>query len=123
MGQAKSRGSRDQRIAEALEEQNRKIEEVRKGLSLPDDTKFCGFLVHIYESDEFLHEIDASVAMTKRTFVKIPELAHRFENFNDAHKCVRPAKGETVVGLFDLGEKYLVAQLMDDPSSAGDTLH
>jgi len=121
MGQAKSRGSRDQRIAEALREQNRKIDEVRKGLSLPAGSIFCGFLVHIYETDEFLHEIDASAALTRRAFTKTPELARRFDNFNDAYKCVRQERGEAVVGLFDLGDKYLVAQLMDDPSSVGES--
>lgn len=123
MGQAKNRGSREDRIAAALEEQNRKIEEVRKGLDLPEDSKFCGYLVHIYESDEFLHEIDDSPAATKRLFVKTPELAYRFTNFMDAYKWVRPIKGETVVGLFDIGEKFLVAQLMDDPASTSETLH
>lgn len=113
MGQAKNRGSRDQRIADALEEQNRKIEEVRKGLEIPDDAKFCGFLVHIHELDEFLHRVDDLKGATKRAFVKTPEMACRFSTFMDAHKWVRPEKGETVVGLFDLGEQLMVAQLMD----------
>ena len=113
MGQAKNKGSLEDRIAKALAEQYRKIDEVRKGLEIPDDAKFCGFLVHIEELDEFLHQIDDQRGITKRAFVKTPDMACRFSTFMDAHKWIRSEKGEKVVGLFDLGEQFLVAQLMD----------
>lgn len=123
MGQAKNRGTRDDRIADALEEQNLKIEEVRKNLNLPEDSKFCGFLVHLVERDEFLSEITTSPVKTTRKFIGTPEAAYRFANFADAHKWIRQSKSEIVVGLFDIGDKLLVAQLKDYPANVSKTFH
>lgn len=109
MGQAKRRGSRDDRIAEALGLKQRKLEDIRRELGLPDSAEFLGYVVHIPESEEFLHSVQDSLGAVTRSFAKTPDLALPFESFGDAHAQARREKGEIVAGLFDLGDQYFVA--------------
>lgn len=52
MGQAKQRGARADRVAESLGLKQRKIEDVKKDLGLPEDAEFCGYVIHIQDKDE-----------------------------------------------------------------------
>lgn len=108
MGQAKQRGARADRVAESLGLKQRKIEDVKKDLGLPEDAEFCGYLIHIQDKDEFLHDIIDTPSLTQHIFAKTPELAKRFEVFNDAYELARSEKGEIVVGMFDLGKQLFV---------------
>lgn len=112
MGQAKNRGNREERIAHLLEEQSQKVDEVRKSLELPDDARFCGFLVYAAAAKKFLQQTDDARTAARRAYGDAPDLGYRFETFLAAFKQARTEHGESVVGLFDLGDRLVVAQLM-----------
>jgi hypothetical protein len=54
MGQAKQRGIRDQRIADALGLREIPLSDVKKEYGIAEDSEFLGYGVHIERSDEFL---------------------------------------------------------------------
>ena len=108
MGESKRRGSRDERVAEAVEQRKRKLDEVKKKLGIPEDAEFCGYVIHQAENDEFVQAIEDTPLVVKRAFVKAPEVAMRFGRYVDANQFVRPEKGESVVGLFDVGGRFVV---------------
>lgn len=66
MGQAKKRGSREQRIAESLGLKERSLEEIKREFGLPATAKFLGYGVHLPESDEFLAMLEQTVGTTKK---------------------------------------------------------
>lgn len=113
MGQAKQRGARSDRVAEALGLKKKNLDDLKKELELPDDAVFCGYVVHIEEKDEFLASIKESPSFTERTFAKTPELAIRYDEFIDAYDVARAEKGEIVVILFDIGSQFKVFMLND----------
>lgn len=113
MGQANQRGAKADRVSEALGLRKLSIEQIKKEFKLPDNAEFCGYLVHIKETDEFLHDIIDTPNAVQRSFAKTPELAKRFDEFIDAYEIARKEKGETVVLLFDLGGEYIVASNFD----------
>lgn len=108
MGESKRRGSREERVAQATEQRNRKLDEVKKELGIPEGAEFCGYLIHHAENDEFIQAIEDTPLIVKRAFVKAPEEAMRFGRYLDANQFVRPEKGESVVGLFDMGGRFVI---------------
>ena len=100
--------------AESLGLKKWSLDDIRKELKLPNDAEFCGYLIHIDASDEFLHEVMDTPTTIKRAFVKAPDLAKRFETFDEAYKYVRAEKDEVVVVLFDIGKQFMVFQVNYD---------
>ena len=100
--------------AESLGLKKWSLDDIKKELKLPNDAEFCGYLIHIEASDEFLHEVTDTAAITKRAFVNTPDLAKRFETFDEAYKYVRAEKDEVVVVLFDIGRQFMVFQVNYD---------
>jgi|JI10StandDraft_1071094.scaffolds.fasta_scaffold1622052_2 hypothetical protein len=111
MGQAKQRGTRDQRIAEALGLREISLSEVKKEYGLAEDADFLGYGVHIEKSDEFLALFEISDEIEKKAWAKTPELALKFDSIADAHDASKACKGSIVVGMFDVGEQIFVATI------------
>ena len=111
MGQAKQRGARADRVAEALGLKKRNLDELKIDLGLPDEAIFCGYVVHIEAADEFLASVKETPLTVERTFAKTPELAIRYDEFVDAYEVARVEKGEIVVILFDVGSQFQVFTL------------
>lgn len=88
MGQAKQRGSLGERIAQAQQEkldgERITIEEARRRLDLPDNAEFLGYVIHLYDQDEFVGRIEESDVVINRVYVKIPDLAHTFDSVEEA---------------------------------------
>jgi hypothetical protein len=108
MGESKRRGSREERVASAVAQKKSRLEEVKKELGIPEGAEFCGYLIHHAENDEFIQAIEDTPLIVKRAFVKAPEEAMRFGRYLDANQFARSEKGESVVGLFDLGDRFAV---------------
>ena len=115
MGQAKNRGSFEERRAAALEAEanahglvKRQISDVLEELGLPAETTFCGYVVHIPKSDEFLGSFRSDAVMSTRAWARKPEHAHVFQSYGDAQKWVEK-DGEVVVGLFETPTQFVVA--------------
>jgi hypothetical protein len=101
----------DDKSAESLGLKKWSLDDIKKELKLPNNAEFCGYLIYIEASDEFLQEVTDTPTATKRAFVKMPDLAKRFETFDQAYKYVRAEKDEIVVVLFDIGKQYMVFQV------------
>ncbi|MFK7338725.1 hypothetical protein ABBZ51_04730 [Acinetobacter baumannii] len=88
MGQAKQRGSLQERIASAqqqkLDGERITIEEAKRRLELPDNAEFLGYVIHLYDQDEFVGKIEENDVAINRIYVKIPDLAQIFDSVEDA---------------------------------------
>lgn len=112
MGESKRRGTRTERVAEALGLEKHNLDDFKKEHGLPADAEFCGYLIHIEKSDEFLASIEDTPSATKRIFAKTPELAMRFKEFGEANDLARAEKNEIVAGMFDFGTQLFVFPIL-----------
>jgi len=118
MGQAKNRGSFEDRRAAALAARaeshglvQRKVSEIAEELGLPPETPFLGYVVLIPKRDEFLASFRSDALMSARAWAKLPEHAHVFQTYADAFKWVEK-EGEIVAGLFETPTQFFVAEVM-----------
>ena len=109
MGQAKNRGSKEQRIADALGLKHRPLADIKKEYGLHESAEFLGYGVHNVERDEFLAQFEDTPAATKRAWAKDPQLALQFDEFTAAYEVSRKCKEAIVVGMFDIGDQIYVA--------------
>lgn len=107
MGESKRRGSREQRVADAVAQKKNRLDEIKQQLGIPQEAEFLGYLIRHAENDAFVQEIEDTPLLVKRAFVKAPEEAMRFARYLDANQFVRPDKGEAIVGLFSLDQQFV----------------
>ncbi|MFV5367304.1 hypothetical protein VXO74_01080 [Acinetobacter junii] len=88
MGQAKQRGSLQERMAQAQQQkidgERITIDEAKRRLELPDNAEFLGYVIHLYDQDEFVGKIEENDVAINRIYVKIPDLAQIFDSVEDA---------------------------------------
>ena len=88
MGQAKQRGSLEERIVQAqqemLEGERVTIEEAKRCLELPNNAEFLGYVIHLYDQDEFVGKIEETALAINRIYVKFPDLAKIYVTAEDA---------------------------------------
>ena len=101
MGQAKQRGTREQRLAKKLGLVERSLDDLKQEYSIPDDAQFLGYGVHLEASDEFLIICEEQSGVTKKLWSKTPEQAQLFMDFSGAYDIMRKCHGSVVVGIFD----------------------
>lgn len=111
MGQAKNRGSREQRIAEAQGLVERSLDSIREDLGLPENAEFLGYGIHLQDRDEFLSFIKDTPAATQKAWTDNPINAVTYGSFADAYSDSKKCQGSIVVGMFDLGDQIYVAQV------------
>lgn len=109
MGQAKKRGTREERLAQRLGLVERSLDELKRDLGVPADAEFLGYGVHLEESDEFLSEFGDQGSVTRKMWVKTPELAKLYMEFSGAYDMSRKCPGSVVVGIFDSEKQVWVA--------------
>jgi hypothetical protein len=85
-----------------------KTQQLIKELGMPDHTKFCGYVVHLPESDEFLFHLDVKPDYyTNYGWSKLPDHARLFDTHHEAQAVIDEYGKPAVVGLlFDLGKSY-----------------
>lgn len=118
MGQAKQRGSKQDRIQAAQAKQREQlgifekpIEEVYKEYNLPETAVPIGYVINITESDEFLALYEEVDDRTNYAYTPRPELAKIFEDVNDAIPVAKNVaeKYETdICFMFDTDSQYMV---------------
>ncbi len=114
MGQAKNRGSLRERIAQAqqekLEGERITIEEAKRHLDLPDTAEFLGYVIHLYDEDEFVGKVEETEMAINRIYVKIPDLAQIYETAEDAvNEALKIDKYRLLVCmLFKVNDNYMV---------------
>lgn len=111
MGQAKQRGSRDERITEARERRRETpLADIRKQMGLPENAEFLGCVVNVRGSDEYLAALEEDDVEIRRGYVLSPEKALRYGSREEADVVAASLPKPAVSGLlFDLGSKFFVA--------------
>lgn len=85
MGQAKRRGTREERIQQARDRHKPvSLDKVREELGLPPTAQFLGYVVHSPRADEFLVQRKESQIMDGWAWAKSPSLARVYEQFSEA---------------------------------------
>ncbi|AVH15341.1 MULTISPECIES: hypothetical protein [Acinetobacter] len=119
MGQAKKRGSLEERIKQAQERQdnfygiNAKVEDVRKELGLPDDAQSVGYVIHLPDPDEFVAEIIDNDMAFSVAYAKLPKMA---KIYDEPELAIADAKKITkhkllVCVLFESSTQYFINDL------------
>ena len=114
MGQAKQRGSLQERIAQSqqkkLDGEHITIEEAKRRLDLPDTAEFLGYVIHLFDQDEFVGKVDETVLSINRIYVKFPDLAKIYVTAEDAiNEALKIDKYRLLVCmLFKVKDNYMV---------------
>ena len=114
MGQAKQRGTAEQRSQEAREKrrdglQPIDIDDLRAEHRVPADAKFVGFVVWLRERDEFLVFLDETPAMIRRAYGRAVEAAVQFSTWDEAVPHADASKHPAIVAAaFDMGKQMFV---------------
>ncbi|HHH9443034.1 TPA: hypothetical protein ACP32N_005022 [Pseudomonas aeruginosa] len=121
MGQARQRGTLNERVAQSIAAKRkaaedmglteRSLDDIRGEFGLPPGTPFLGYLVHIPDSDEFLVRCHEGMDSASRVWTRDPGVAQRFEHFSDAYQLARQGR-EIVVGLFESESQFFVAEVL-----------
>lgn len=78
MGQAKQRGLLEERLAQTQQQNEGErltIDEAKRRLELPEKSEFLGYVIHLYDQDEFVRKVEEGNIAINRVYVKIPDLA------------------------------------------------
>jgi hypothetical protein len=87
-----------------------RIKNIRIAFNIPLAAKFCGFVIHIPENDEFLAKVEDNNFVKLIGYSAIPDYAIKYKRYNKAIKVSKKCdKYKTVIGyLFDLGKQHIV---------------
>ena len=114
MGQAKQRGTLQDRIVQAqqemLEGERITIDEAKRRLDLPETAKLLGYVIHLYDEDEFVGKVEETEMAINRIYVKIPDLAQIYETAEDAvNEALKIDKYRLMVCvLFEVDNKHMI---------------
>lgn len=82
---------------------------VLRELDLPDSTKFCGYVIHLPDNEEFLHSISETKIKTVRKFCDTPEHAKRYKTKFSAAQDAKKCKQKTdICYLLELDEQLMI---------------
>ena len=114
MGQAKQRGTAEQRAQHARERRRADlqpidIDELRTAHNVPVDAEFVGFVVWLRERDEFLVHVDELPGLTKRAYGSVVDSAVRFPTWDEAVPHTDASKHPAIVAAaFDMGKQMFI---------------
>ena len=95
------------------------IEEVLEAEGLPNKYKFLGYVLHLYDQDEFVASFyaDRNGHSSLMQFCRWPEEALILKNHKKAKKIARYSKNEAaVVMLLDIDQRYLIMRIDELPA-------
>jgi hypothetical protein len=103
MGQAKNRGSKQERFEQALDKfKPTSREDIKQQMGLSKDCNFLGYVIHLPESDEFLSRFSDDNEATFKGWSPVPDVALRYDDFHEAVKILKivsKSNRETVLAL------------------------
>jgi len=87
-----------------------RVENLKEYLGLINEAKFCGFVIHIPENDEFIAKIEDNNFIKIIGYSAIPDFAIKYKRYDKALKAsTKCVKYKSVIGyLFDLGVHHYV---------------
>lgn len=110
MGEAKKRGTKEQRADSAVKRQKVSIDFVKAELGLPESSAFMGYVIYNEFNDDYLASTSDKPTHRANTYVKNPESALRFQDYRQAISTSNAIMKTTKLGLlFDTGDQYIVA--------------
>lgn len=112
MGQAKRRGSREERLAQKLGLVECSIDDLKQNLDIPAEAEFVGYGVHWEVKDEFLSEFHEDAVTIRKIWSKKPEHALLFSKISDAYDTALKCADSVVVGIFEGETQMWVAQVL-----------
>lgn len=116
MGQAKKRGSLEERIKQAQDRfygKQSTIEEVRQALGLPDDAQALGYVIHLPDQEEFVSTIEDNESIFSVGYAKLPEMAKVYDQPDQAITDAKKIKKHKllVCVLFESSKQYFINDL------------
>ena len=116
MGQAKQRGTLEQRVKQAQEQKDdfygteRSVAEVLAELGLPKESTVKGYVIHLPEKDEFVATINDNNITFSVAYARTPELAMIYD---EPQKAISDAKKISkhkllVCVLFETSNQYMI---------------
>ena len=114
MGEAKRRGSKEERIYQALDDFSPiSTSQIKDEMNIPQDAVSLGYVIHLPESDEFLGDYRSGNIMFHTAWTSTPSLAKRFSDFHEAVVIVkeleRPDRDTILCLLFEDENRFYVA--------------
>ncbi|WP_081556800.1 hypothetical protein [Chromobacterium haemolyticum] len=110
MGEAKRRGSAEERAKQSRERREIPVADLIQELGLPPDSKYMGYVIHNPDQDDYLATIEERSDQTFRAYVRSQETALRFMDYAEACRVAEGITKKTQVGvLFDVGNQLYVA--------------
>jgi len=87
-----------------------RVKNVKEYLGLTDAAKFCGFVIHIPENDEFIAKIEDNDFVKIIGYSAIPDFAIKYKRYDKALKAATNCvKYKPIIGyLFDCGDQHFV---------------
>ena len=91
------------------------IKQFIKDSSLPEETRFLGFVINLPESDEYLVAVKSEPFMSSHAWAKNPEMAIVYNNYKKAILVLKEYnKAAAVICLlFDMGHQLAVVSEAD----------
>ena len=113
MGEAKNRGSRQERIDQALHTYKpTSIVEIKRQMGLSEDCSFLGYVIHLPKTDEFLAKFEDDEYSTSKIWAAIPHLAIRYHDFHEAVEVLKavsqPGRQTLLALLWEDHERYFI---------------
>ena len=93
-----------------LEGERITIDEAKRRLDLPETAKLLGYVIHLYDEDEFVGKVEETKMAINRIYVKIPDLAQIYETAEDAvNEALKIDKHRLLVCmLFEVDNKHMI---------------
>jgi hypothetical protein len=112
MGEAKKRGSVNERAAQALGDLSimKDTAALRSRDGFPSDAEFVAYVIHVPESDDFLSIVAETASMSQRAFVRTPGQAMRVTDLQRAIRLADTCTKRAIVGaLFETSDGFYVS--------------
>ncbi|UQL68047.1 hypothetical protein [Acinetobacter baumannii] len=115
MGQAKQRGTLEQRVKQAQEQKDdfygteRSVAEVLAELGLPKESTVKGYVIHLPEKDEFVAAINDNNISFSVAYARTPELAMIYDEPQKRFQTLKISKHKLLVCvLFETSNQYMI---------------
>ncbi len=113
MGEAKNRGSKQERFHQALDSfKPTSHDEIRKEMGLSSDCSCLGYVIHLPKTDEFLSKFEDNEDSTLKGWAPIPDLAICYDDFHEAVKVLkavsRPDRETLLALLWEDETQYFI---------------
>lgn len=113
MGEAKNRGSKQERIEQALHTYKpTSTDEIKRQMGLSEDCSFLGYVIHLPKTDEFLAKFEDDEYSTSKIWAAIPDLAIQYQDFHEAVKVLKavsqPGRQTLLALLWEDNDRYFI---------------